>query len=99
MKNTISAFPLYLRTAHVLEVGTFIFMLQTHLHSLQETSTQRLCGSCWHLFALLVYTAGLVTIDILIEGSLKRTQQQLQVRIVSDHSVLLSLEITVSENV
>ena len=34
LKNTISALPLYLRTEHVLEVGTFNFMLEAHLHSL-----------------------------------------------------------------
>ena len=91
-------FLLYLHRADELEGVTFHFMLESHLHSLQETSTKPLCGPCWYFFDLLVYTAGLVAIDILFDGSRKRAQQQLEVRIVTDHSLLLSLELTVLKN-
>ena len=79
--------------AHVLEMGTFTFMLEAHLRC-------ALCGVCWHFFDIQIHTetkllsaAGLVAVDIVFEGSLKPEHQQLEVRVVRRHSLLLLLKI------
>ena len=98
IKNTISGFPLFWGTAYVLEVGTFTFMLEAHLRC-------PLCGVCWHFFDILIHTemkllpvAGLVAIGIVFEGSRRPEYQQLEVRIVRDHSLLLPLKIRLTAN-
>ena len=83
----------------MLEVGTFTFMLEAHLRC-------ALCGVCWHFFDTQIHTetkllpaAGLVAVDIVFEGSPKPEHQQLEVRVVRGHFLLLPLKITVSKNV
>ena len=70
---------------------------------------KHICGvlsavSCWHFFDIQIHTetkllpaTGLVAVSIVFEGSPKREHQQLEVRVVRGHSLLLPLKITVSK--
>ena len=66
---------------------------------------KHICGVCWHIFDIQIHTetkllpaAGPVA-DIVFEGYPKLEHQQLEVRVVRGHSLLLPLKITVSKNV